>query len=76
MIKVTKDNFVWKIVTHKAKEILASGVFELYVLYDDDTEGLIDDLEDLNLALKEDRDIGIEVGKLNFYFKTRGIIKY
>jgi len=72
MIKVTKDNFVFKIVTHKAKEILASGIFELYVLYDDGTEGLIEDLEDLNLALKEDRDIGIEVGQLNFYFKTYG----
>lgn len=73
MIKVTKDNFVWKIVTHKAKDILASGIFELYVLYDDDTEGLIEDLEDLELALKEDRDIGIEVGQINFYFKTYGI---
>lgn len=72
MIKVTQDNFVFKIVTHKAKEILASGIFELYVLYDDGTEGLIEDLEDLNLALEEDRDIGIEVGQLNFYFKTYG----
>lgn len=73
MIKVTKDNFVFKIVTHKAKDILASGIFELYVLYDDDTEGLIEDFEDLQLALKEDRDIGIEVGQINFYFKTYGI---
>lgn len=73
MIKVTKDNFVFKIITHKAKEILASGLFELYVLYDDDTEGLIEDLEDLNLALEEGRDIGIEVGQINFYFKTYGI---
>jgi len=73
MIKVTKDNFVWKIVTHKAKEILSSGVFELYVLYDDDTEGLIEDFEDLNLTLEEGRDIGIEVGQINFYFKTYGI---
>jgi hypothetical protein len=72
MVKITKDNFVFKIVTHKAKDILASGIFELYVLYDDDTEGLIEDLEDLNLALEEDRDIGIEVGQLNFYFKTYG----
>ena len=73
MIKVTKDNFVWKIVTHKAKEILASGLFELYVLHDDDSEGLIEDLEDLNLVLEEGRDIGIEVGQINFYFKTYGI---
>jgi hypothetical protein len=72
MIKITKDNYIWKIVTHKAKDILASGIFELYVLYDDDSEGLIEDLEDLNLALKEGRDIGIEVGHLNFYFKTYG----
>lgn len=72
MIKVTQDNFVFKIVTHKAKEILASGIFELYVLYDDGNEGLIEDLEDLNLALEEDRDIGISVGQLNFYFKNYG----
>ena len=70
MIKVTKDNFVWKIVTHKAHAIFANGIFVLYVLYDDDSEGLIEDLEDLELALKEDRDIGIEVGQINFYFKT------
>ena len=72
MIKVTKDNFVWKIVTHKAKKIWDSNLYELYILYDDDSEGLIESKEDLNLALKTGEDIGIEVGHFNFYFKTYG----
>jgi hypothetical protein len=72
MVKITNDNFVFKIVTHKAKDILASGIFELYILHNDDSESLIEDLEDLNLALKHNYDIGIEVGQINFYFKTYG----
>ena len=72
MVKITNDNFVWKIVTHKAKDIFNSGIFELYILYNDDSESLIEDLEDLNLALKHNYDIGIEVGQINFYFKTYG----
>jgi hypothetical protein len=62
MIKVTKDGFVWLVVTEKAKEILSSGLFELYELYDDDSECLIPSMDELTLALETGAEIGIEVG--------------
>lgn len=64
MIKVTKDNFVWKIVNEKAKEVYNSGLFDLYVLYDDDSESLILNDIELNKYLEQGLDIGIEVGFL------------
>lgn len=65
-IKVTKnDSFVWLLVSERAKEIFASELFALYVLYDDDSESLIDDYEQLDNALANGLSIGIEVGFLN-----------
>lgn len=65
-IRVTKnDSFVWLLVSEKAKEIFASGLFALYVLYGDDSESLIDDYEQLDNALANGLSIGIEVGFLN-----------
>jgi hypothetical protein len=65
-IRVTKnDSFVWLLVSEKAKEIFASGLFALYVLYDDDSESLINDYEQLDDALANGLSIGIEVGFLN-----------
>jgi hypothetical protein len=65
-IRVTKnDSFVWLLVSEKAKEIFASGLFALYVLYDDDSESLIDHYEQLDYALANGLSIGIEVGFLN-----------
>jgi hypothetical protein len=58
-MKITKDNFVWKIVTQEQAEFLFSlGLFELYELHDDDTETLIENYDEISLANK----IGIEVG--------------
>lgn len=64
-MKVTADGFVWLLVTEKAKEIFNSGLFSLFVLYDDDSENLIEEFEDLNKALENGLSIGIEVGHLN-----------
>jgi hypothetical protein len=65
-IRVTKnDSFVWLLVSEKAKEIFASGLFDLYVLYDDDSESLIDYYSQLDNALANGLSIGIEVGFLN-----------
>jgi len=63
-IKITKrDNFVWKIVTaQEAKDIMSSDAFALYVLYDDDSESLISDAEELDEHLENGVTIGIEVG--------------
>lgn len=64
-MKVTADGFVWLLVTEKAKEIWSSGLFSLFVLYDDDSETLLEEFEDLNKALENGLSIGIEVGHLN-----------
>lgn len=64
-MKVTADGFVWLLVTEKAKEVFNSGLFSLYILYEDDSESLIQDFEDLDKALEYGLDIGIEVGHLN-----------
>ena len=63
-MKITKDNFVWLIVTEKAKEIWNSGLFSLFILYEDDSESLIEEYEDLDNALSNGLSIGIEVGHL------------
>jgi len=68
-MKVTKDNFVWKIVTNRAKNIFISDLFDLYILYCDDSESVIETFEELNIALDNGYDIGIEVGKLEITIK-------
>lgn len=62
MTKTLKDGFVYLLVTNKAKEVYTSGLFELYVLHDDDSESLIQSNEQLNEALEHALDIGISVG--------------
>lgn len=64
-MKTTKDNFVWLLVTDKAKEVYLSGLFELYILYDDDSETLVESFSQLSEALEDGLDIGISVGHFN-----------
>lgn len=62
-IKITKeDQFVWLLVTKKAKEIYLSGIFDLFILHDDDSETLVEGFTQLSEALESGLDIGIEVG--------------
>lgn len=62
-IRITRDDqFVWLLVTEKAKEIFLSGLFELYVIYSDDSESLIEGFGQLIEAIEDGLDIGIEVG--------------
>jgi hypothetical protein len=49
-------------VNDKAKEIFNSGLFELYVVYSDETESLIETFEDLDMHLSNGMDVCIEVG--------------
>ena len=56
------NDFIWLIVTEKSKEIYLNELFELYILHDDNTETLIEDFMQLNLALEDGEDIGIEIG--------------
>lgn len=62
-IKVV-DGFVWLLVTNKAKEVFSSGLFDVYVLYIDDSESLCESYEDINNALNMGLELGIEVGFL------------
>lgn len=58
------DNFVWLIVTDKAKEIFMTGLFDLYIIYNDDSEALVQGFGQLLEALEGGLDIAIEVGHL------------
>lgn len=58
-IKIVND-FVWLVVTDKAKEIFNSGLFELFVVTDDGGEYEILDHESLNKFLEKGLDIAIE----------------
>jgi hypothetical protein len=58
------DGFVWLLVTNKAKEVFQSGLFELYILYDDGSENRANNMQDINNALAAGLDMGIEVGHI------------
>ena len=67
MIKTTQDNFVWKVLTeNEAKLVFATGVFELYILYSDESDALVETFEEIAKAVKEGAELVIEVG---FYSK-------
>lgn len=66
-IHVTKDNFVWLDITERCKngvkeieELWLANV--LYALHDDDSESLLESIEEIEEALKLNLKIGIEVG--------------
>lgn len=61
---VNGDGFVWLDVTQEAKEIFSSGALELYVLYGDDTESLIESVDEINEALELELTIAVEGGHL------------
>ena len=65
-MKVMNDGFIYKLVSgEKAKDIFALELFELYVVYEDDSESEIESQKDLNEALENGYDIGIAVGNIN-----------
>lgn len=65
-MKVMKDGFVYKLVSSdKAKDIFSLGLFDLYVIHNDDSESLIDSINELNEALEKGNEIGIAVGNIN-----------
>ena len=66
MIKVTEDNFVWKVLTEgQAKFVFISGVFELYILYSDESDTLVESIDEIATAVKEGAELAIEVGFYN-----------
>ncbi len=64
-VKITKDGFVWLIVTDSAKELWSSGALPIYELFEDGTESLITRLLHFQHALESGNDIGVEIGSLS-----------
>jgi hypothetical protein len=62
-IKITKDGFVWLIVTDSAKELFSSGALEIFEIFDD-SESLILTREHLDKALEWGNEIGVEIAPL------------
>ena len=55
------NGIVYLLVTDKAKEIYQSGLFELYILTNDNVVIWVDVFSDLDTAFERGYDIGIEV---------------
>ena len=64
-IKITADGFVWLIVTDVAEKLYYSNAMQVYRLYDDGTEALIENFRDLQDALAVGNDIGVEIAPLS-----------
>jgi len=64
-MKVTKDLFVWKIITHKqASDIFHLGIFDVFKLNEDGSESKIESEEDLLESYYDKAVMGIEVGQI------------
>ena len=75
-VKLTNDKFVWHLLSvNKAKDFFKIG-YPIFILYDDDSEALINNEEELNDALKNNYQIGMEVGFLPTINKEQDIIYY
>ena len=61
-LKVDKDGFCWQVITTEEAKKRYSDNKEVYRLYDDDTEGLVEDESDFE---DHDEEFGIELGFLS-----------
>ena len=63
------EGFVWLIVTNQAKEVYNTGLFELYILYDDGGESSVHDFgtidNAIDFAFSKGLEIAIEGGYIN-----------
>ncbi len=80
MLHITKDNFAWLDITEAMKQGQKKReeywlAHELYAVYDDDSESLIESHEEIDEALKLGVKICIEGGHLPTEYKTRTIWK-
>jgi hypothetical protein len=71
-IKKTKDNFIWLELNKKqAIELFKTGLVELFILHNDDSESLITNKKELLHAFEKGENIGIEINFLkNNYAKN------
>jgi len=62
-MKITQDNFVWKLVTQEQAEFIFSlELFNLYTLHSDDSESLIETFDEIKTIFENGAKVGIEVG--------------
>lgn len=60
MLRITKDGFLWLIVSKsEAKGIFFDKNREVYKLYDDGSEGLVESYEDIR---RHNSSFGVEIG--------------
>jgi len=66
-MKVLKanDGFLWADVTPVAESLWYTGDWDLYAIYDDSSEHLIESEQELDLLVKEKTTIAIELCHLN-----------
>lgn len=70
-MKITEDGFVWKTLSkEQAEKEFNDGALELFVVRDDDSDGEITELEQVEEAFDHGQQIGIEVGHLPDTFIT------
>lgn len=71
-MKITKDNFVWKILTlEEAEAIFEENIFEVFTLYPDGSEKLVTDIQDIISTIDSGLDVGIEVGKFEININVK-----
>lgn len=78
-MKVTNEGFVWLTLEEdQAKKIYKHEIEDIYVLYDDDSEGLVERVEQISEAFENGNHVGIEVGLLpdGFVSKEKAIEAY
>ncbi len=62
-MKITKDNFVWALLTpEEAKEL--QFTHEIFKLFSDDNEAIIESDQDLSDAIDLNIQLGLEVGSM------------
>ena len=71
-MKITKDNFVWKILTlEEAIKIFELDIFEIFALHEDGSETLIHSLDYIINFAETGAELGIEVGKFEININVK-----
>ncbi|MGL5690438.1 MAG: hypothetical protein ACRDD8_06405 [Bacteroidales bacterium] len=75
-MKMCKDGFVWKIITHEQAIDLFINCksMQVFCLYDDDSESLVETKDDLDKHISGHGKFGIEVGFIGGERKTRTFV--
>ena len=61
---ITKDNFIWKEVSDSAIDLFRANAVELFAVYHDESESLLESEDEIKFCNDNNIPICIEVGKL------------